>query len=209
MRESTRKGASNLEAPAGFEPADEGFADLSLNHLGTAPSKQKCTRALGAVQGHSRLPTMADQHEYPVSVEWNGGRKGAGSVTGRRSNKSLPLSVPPEFNGPGEGSNPEEILSSAVAGCYTMTYAIIAEMMRVEIKSLRTEATGIVEKQGAKNVFTKVILRPKVGLTADADEATVKKAEDIAHKADEHCIISNAVRANVELVVEPEITRES
>ena len=26
-----------MEAPSGFEPLDEGFADPSLNHLGTAP----------------------------------------------------------------------------------------------------------------------------------------------------------------------------
>lgn len=26
-----------MEAPSGFEPLNEGFADPSLNHLGTAP----------------------------------------------------------------------------------------------------------------------------------------------------------------------------
>ena len=29
-----------LEAASGFEPLHRGFADLSLNHLGTPPSKQ-------------------------------------------------------------------------------------------------------------------------------------------------------------------------
>ena len=30
----------NLEAASGFEPLHRGFADLSLNHLGTPPSKK-------------------------------------------------------------------------------------------------------------------------------------------------------------------------
>ena len=30
----------NLEARGGFEPPHKGFADLSLNHLGTAPFRE-------------------------------------------------------------------------------------------------------------------------------------------------------------------------
>ena len=34
----------NLEAPSGFEPLNDGFADRSLNHLGTAPMEAEYTR---------------------------------------------------------------------------------------------------------------------------------------------------------------------
>ena len=34
------RGMEKLEAASGFEPLHRGFADLSLNHLGTPPSKQ-------------------------------------------------------------------------------------------------------------------------------------------------------------------------
>ena len=47
-----------MEAPPGFEPGHEGFANLSLNHLGMAPVRGKypgwCYR-----QGHfCRIPSI-------------------------------------------------------------------------------------------------------------------------------------------------------
>ena len=39
-----RIGLENLEARGGFEPPHKGFADLSLNHLGTAP-RSHCVRS--------------------------------------------------------------------------------------------------------------------------------------------------------------------
>ena len=37
---------------------------------------------------------MASQmHEYPVSVEWTGGREGSGSVTSKHSNTQIKIAV--------------------------------------------------------------------------------------------------------------------
>ena len=43
----------SLEATAGVEPADSGFADRSLSHLGTPPSKR--TTRSGAGEGARTL----------------------------------------------------------------------------------------------------------------------------------------------------------
>lgn len=150
---------------------------------------------------------MSHLHEYPVSVEWVGGREGAGSVTATRSNTTNKLSVPPEFQGPGNGTNPEELLASAIAACFTITFGIVAANQKLPVIDVKTEAVGVVEQSGASFIYKKVIIHPTIILAADAGEDLIAKAEDFAHRADKYCIITNAVRNSVEIVVEPTILR--
>jgi peroxiredoxin-like protein len=150
------------------------------------------------------MPTL---HDYPVAVEWNGGREGKGRVSAEHSGVSLDIAVPPEFQGPGGGTSPEELLTSAITSCYSMTFGIIAANQRVPVQSLKVEATGQVEQNGPSFKYTSITIRPQITLAADATDEQVKKAEDVAHKADAYCIITNAVRNNVQISVEPQVTR--
>ncbi len=150
---------------------------------------------------------MAEIHSYDVDVNWTGGREGGGQANMVRSGVSAPLSVPPEFGGKGEGTNPEEMLCAAVCACYSITFGIIAENRKLPVQSLNTRATGAVEQAGAQFTYKKITLRPTITLAADATDDHVKMAEDMAHKADLYCIITNAVRGKVDIAVEPTIQR--
>jgi organic hydroperoxide reductase OsmC/OhrA len=55
--------------------------------------------------------------------------------------------------------------------------------------------------------YVRVTLRPTIRLTADATDEQVKVAEEVAHKADGYCIITNAVRGKVAVTVEPTVQR--
>lgn len=149
---------------------------------------------------------MAEVHTYPVVVDWTGGREGSGTIKAERSGVTNPLSVPPEFQGPGNGTNPEELLTSAIAGCYTITFGIIAGNRKLPVASVHTEAIGEVEQAGAQFTYKHVTIKPSIRLEAGATEEHVKMAEDMAHKADAYCIVTNAVRGKVEITVEPQIT---
>src|SRR5450759_863884 len=82
--------AEVLEATGGFEPPHKGFADLSLNHLGTSPSAEHSNAAGKGLQrglaigprsfgsGPSRRPGPS-RPERPLSgVSWWHWRAGAG-----------------------------------------------------------------------------------------------------------------------------------
>jgi len=148
---------------------------------------------------------MSKLHDYPVTVQWKGGRDGSGTVTADRSGVSSALAVPPEFGGQGAGTNPEELLCQAVAACYTITFGIIAANRKLDVVSIETKADGEVEEAGAQFTYKKVTLRPTITLAAGATDEHVAMAGDMAHKADAYCIITNAVRGKVEIVVEPKI----
>jgi organic hydroperoxide reductase OsmC/OhrA len=130
---------------------------------------------------------MPEIHPYKVAVEWSGGREGAGTVQALASGHTAPLSVPAEFGGGGAGTNPEELLAAAVAACYSITFGIIATNRKIPVASLT--------------------IRPTITLDASATDEHVAIAEDMAHKADLYCIITNAVRDKVAITVEPAIVR--
>lgn len=150
---------------------------------------------------------MPQLHDYPVTVEWTGGRMGKGSVAAGHSGTRVDIAVPPEFQGPGGAANPEELLTSAISACYTLTFGIIAENRKVPVQSLKVEAVGQVEQNGPSIKYTAVTLRPEIVLAADATEEQIKLAEDMAHKADSYCIVTNAVRHNVQISVEPKVSK--
>jgi len=150
---------------------------------------------------------MAKLHEYPVTVNWAGGRTGSGNLTGDRSGVQSPLSVPEEFGGPGNGTNPEELLAKAVAGCYSITFGIVAEARKLPFVGIETHATGEVEENGAAFTYKSVTLKPTITLAADATDEQVAMADQMAHKADLYCIITNAIRDKVAIHVEPTIVR--
>lgn len=150
---------------------------------------------------------MSHLHEYPVSVTWSGGREGSGTVTATRTKTTNTLSVPPEFQGPGNGTNPEELLASSIAACYTITFGIIANNQKLPVQDIKTDAVGIVEQSGMSFNYKSITLRPTITVDASADDAAIAKIEDFAHKADGYCIITNAVRGKLEIAVEPNIVR--
>lgn len=150
---------------------------------------------------------MASTHEYPVTVAWTGGREGSGTVESGRFDNHFTISVPPEFQGPGVGTNPEELLTSAIGACYSMTFGIIAANRKLPVVSVRANVRGEVEQAGAQFTYTRCTIQPTITLAAEATDEQMHQAEEMAHKADLYCIITNAVRDKVDIEVKPTIVR--
>jgi peroxiredoxin-like protein len=146
-------------------------------------------------------------HEYPVTVNWTGGREGHGDVTAQHSSENFPIAVGTEFQGPGGATNPEELLTSAIAACYTMTFGIIAANRKLPVTGVKVEAVGSVDQSGMSFTYKSVVVRVAITLSADATDDQIKATDEYAHKADAYCIVTNAVRGKVDITVEPTITR--
>jgi peroxiredoxin-like protein len=149
----------------------------------------------------------AIEHKYPVVVNWSGAREGNGDITPQTSGKMIPINVPTEFGGPGGETNPEELLTSAITGCYSITFGIVAANRKLPITGLQVHSEGTVEQNGAAFKYKQIVIKPTITLAGDATDEQLKIAEDMAHKCDAYCIVTNAVRASVEVVVEPTVNR--
>ena len=146
-------------------------------------------------------------HEYPVTVVWNGGRDGAGMATPEASGTQINLRVPTEFQGPGGATNPEELLTTAIAGCYSITFGIIATNRKLPVSSITVHAVGTVEQSGASFAYKTMVIKPEIKVPMDTTDAQIEAVKDMAIKADHYCIVTNAVRGKVEVSVEPTVLR--
>ena len=148
-----------------------------------------------------------ETHHFHIDSEWTGDSNGDGLV--RASDHSLNYGLPPIFEGKSGRMNPEELLMSSVAACYSITLAVLAERRRLPIARIEVGIDGeVVRQAGGTLKFVSIYLKPKVHL-ASSDPAHIQAATDMAHKAEQYCVISNAIRGNVELSVDPEIITAS
>ena len=134
-------------------------------------------------------------------------REGHGEAVAENSGTTFNLAVPTEFQGSGGGTNPEELLTTAISACYTITFGIIAGNRKLPVTSVQVAATGQVEQSGTSFVYTAIVVRPTITLSAEATDEQLASAEDMAHKADNYCIVTNAVRGKVAVTIEPTVLR--
>lgn len=94
-----------------------------------------------------------------------------------------------------KGTNPEELIAAAHAGCFTM--ALSAELGKANLKaeSLRTTATVTLEKGDAGFSVTESHLE----LTAKVPGATTESFLAAAHSAEVNCPISKLLKAKITL----------
>lgn len=140
----------------------------------------------------------AVEHVFKLQTGWEGGRNDTGEIS--CGNLKTTISIPKEMDGPGIGTNPDELLLSAAAGCYMISLAAMLERSGIKAK-LVLQSDGIVQVEN--NIFTyKKIVHHIEILLHDANESHVRLANRLALKAEENCMISRALRGNVEVLVD-------
>ncbi|HLO11625.1 MAG TPA: OsmC family protein [Pseudoneobacillus sp.] len=142
------------------------------------------------------------EHHFHLKANWPGGRNDVGEISA--GNLVTKVSIPPEMDGPGVGTNPDEMLLGAAATCYIITLAAMMERSKLEKVSLTMESEGIVDVTNGVITYKKIIHRPHIVLKADASERDIQLAHKLAEKAETSCMISRAIQGNV--VIELEAT---
>ena len=129
-----------------------------------------------------------------ASAVWNGDLKGG---TGNISTESGTLkeaqySFGTRFES-GVGTNPEELIAAAHAGCFSMAFS--AELGRAGLKpeSIHTTVTITMEKTDAG--FT--VTESHLDVTAKVPGADQAKVLEVANAAKAGCPISRLLKANI------------
>jgi peroxiredoxin-like protein len=147
---------------------------------------------------------MSEAHKFTLRSVWTGNGDGDGTLTTEWGD-TRDYGRPEEMGGKPGRSNPEEMLICSVAACYSITLALLAERRRLPLTQIHVTAEGEVVRQPDQTLkFTRIDLYPELTL-ANEDEKQIATAIDAAHKAEVYCVISRALRGNVEITVSPQI----
>ena len=130
---------------------------------------------------------------YTNSLTWENARRGTSSAPGK---PQMEIGSPPEFRGEPGVWCPEELLVAALNGCLMLTFISLAQSKSVEFVSYESAAEGLLENVDGKFLITEVSVAPTVILKSDGD---LEKARTIMGQVEEHCFISNSIKAKVKL----------
>jgi osmotically inducible protein OsmC len=128
------------------------------------------------------------------SAVWSGGIKdGKGAISTKSGAlKEYPYGFAARFEGK-PGTNPEELIGAAHAGCFTMALSLILGEAKLTADQMETTAEVTLDKEGDGFAITAVHLT----LKAKVPGATKEKFEELANKAKAGCPVSKLLKANI------------
>lgn len=143
------------------------------------------------------------EHLFHLTARWPGGRNTVGDI--QAGNLQTNVSIPKEMDGPGIGTNPDEMLLGAAATCYMITLAALLERAHIQTNTQTLQSVGTVDVTNGVFTYKKIVHKPTITLMPDATAAQIERVNRFAIKAEETCMISKALRGNVQLEVEATI----
>jgi len=131
-----------------------------------------------------------------ATAVWNGsGKDGKGNLTTQSTtlNKAQ-YSYKTRFED-GVGTNPEELIAAAHAGCFAMNLAFTLQAEGITPDSLDVTATITLDVSSGAPTITESHLDLKAKIPGIADA----KFQELAKKAEQGCPVSRVLKANISL----------
>jgi organic hydroperoxide reductase OsmC/OhrA len=111
--------------------------------------------------------------------------------------EALETAGPAEFGGPGDLWSPETMLVGAVANCFILSFRAIARAARLDWVNLTVDVEGVLDRVEKVTRFTRFDVAATLEVARGVDDA---KARKLLEKAKKHCLITNSMLADCELV---------
>jgi peroxiredoxin-like protein len=133
-------------------------------------------------------------HHYQVKAT---GHSSDSVTLSSESLADIQSAPPAEFDGPGDQWSPETLLLAAVADCFILSFRAVAAASNFEFTSLDCVTQGTLDRVDRVTRFTDIINTVTLTMPADGSDTL---AHRLLEKAEEVCLVSNSLSANVQLV---------
>jgi len=135
-----------------------------------------------------------------ASGTWTGDLKGGQGVVSTQSGalKDLPFNFGTRF-GDVPGTNPEELIAAAHAGCYSMAFTAYLGAQGIASNRIETKALCVLEPLEAGGFK---IAKMTLTVSGDVPGVDGERFAELARAAEKTCPVSNALRGSVEIDVQ-------
>jgi lipoyl-dependent peroxiredoxin len=138
-----------------------------------------------------------------ANAHWDGSlREGSGTMRLGTGAYEGPYSFQSRFE-QGDGTNPEELIAAAHAGCFSMALSLVLGEAGYEPESVDTEAMVEIDKVGDGFAITRIQLNTRARVPG-IDEEEFHKHADAAKNG---CPVSQALAAVDSIELEAELVR--
>lgn len=141
------------------------------------------------------------KHDFKVVTQWKGGRNEIGTVQGDLINEQI--SIPYSLGGQGIGTNPDEMLVSAASSCYIISLSATLERAGYKDIRINQQSVGTASFENGKFKMECITHYPKINVDNNHKDNLKKRLLKLLKIADNNCMISNAIKNNVEVRIEP------
>lgn len=119
---------------------------------------------------------------------------GVGSTWTSQTNHHppIPISIPPEFMGPGGGFSPEDLFAMSVLNCIIATFKVYAEKSKAAFSEIKGKAVLTVDKQAESPAIGMTHIDISLDVTGASDQENIRKLLD---KAIKDCAVSNSIKS--------------
>jgi osmotically inducible protein OsmC len=131
-----------------------------------------------------------------ANAEWHGtGKDGKGMLTTEtKFLNSVPFTYATRFGEAKDGTNPEELVAAAHAGCFTMKLSFVLNAAGFTADTIETKC-DITLGDGA-------ITKSHLTVTAKIPGISKEKFDECAKEAKENCPISKSLNTNISVSME-------
>lgn len=103
----------------------------------------------------------------------------------------ITCAIPLEFNGPGNGYSPEDLLGLSILNCLVAIFKVYAEKQQVAFGEIKGRAVLTVDKAASENIISATHVDVYLEIMGASDP---EKAKKIMNSAVKDCIISNSIK---------------
>jgi organic hydroperoxide reductase OsmC/OhrA len=140
--------------------------------------------------------------EANARVSWVGW---GGKVTGESGAFSAHTATQVELGGPGNGTNPEELLAAALANCYTSTLTSLARTRHIELAEIITSArTRLAWDNDTPHHIARGDLTVRIAAEAPEDQIV-----RLANEARDQCPVCNVLKQTAEVTLAVSVVKSS
>ncbi len=127
---------------------------------------------------------------FVVSAESSAGIQTNWRTTAEAFKHDIPMSIPPEFDGPGSGLSPEDLYALALQNCFLATFKVFAEKSRLAFQNINIRANLEVDRDESGRPWMARI-HMNIVLNGISQKETALR---ILERTSQSCMILNSVR---------------